>query len=79
MFMLKDKQYIDSSNYNARILLHCKFSTNKYPRAFWIFDKIDRIESAKILEIGCGNGLIWKLNADRIQETLLFQQMPGFL
>ena len=67
--MLKDKQYIDSSNYNARILLHRKFSTNKYPWPLWVFDQIDIIEGAKVLEIGCGNGLLWKLNAGRIPET----------
>jgi len=50
MFMLKDKQYIDSSDYNARILLHHKFSTNKYLWPLWIFDKIDRIEVAKCWE-----------------------------
>jgi len=69
MSILKDKQYINSSNYNARILLHYKFSANKYSWPLWIFDRINKIEGARVLEIGCGNGLLWKLNADKIPET----------
>lgn len=66
---LKENQYINSSNYNARILLHYRFSSNKYSWPLWIFDSIMKIEKAKVLEIGCGNGLLWKLNNERIPET----------
>lgn len=32
----------------------------------WIFDNISKTAGAKILEIGCGNGILWKLNIDRV-------------
>jgi ubiquinone/menaquinone biosynthesis C-methylase UbiE len=66
---LKDKQYINSSNYSARIFLHYKFSSNKNSWPLWLFDNINKIENAKVLEIGCGNGLFWKINSDRIPEN----------
>lgn len=69
MSTLKENQYMNSSNYNARILLHQKFSTNKYLWPLWLFDKIKKIDGAKVLEVGCGNGLLWKINVSRIPET----------
>jgi SAM-dependent methyltransferase len=63
---LKEHQYNDSSKFNDRIYLHSKFSTNKYPWPLWIFDNIDKTRNAKVLELGCGTGLLWKTNANRI-------------
>ena len=66
---LKEEQYLDSSNYSARINLHYKFSSNRYSWPLWIFDNILKMESGRVLELGCGNGLFWKMNADRIPDT----------
>lgn len=66
MSELKDKQYHNSSNYRARIHLHYKFGSNKYSWPLWVFSIISNSESAKVLEIGCGNGLLWKYNSGRI-------------
>ena len=69
MSHLKDIQYKDSSNFNARILLHYKFGTNTYSWPRWVFDRIRKEDNMKVLELGCGNGLLWRLNADRVPET----------
>ncbi len=66
MSYLKENQYVNSSNYRARIYLHYRFSTNKNPWPRWVFDSFLTDEPSTVLEIGCGNGMLWKTNADRI-------------
>jgi len=63
---LLEEQYRTASNLQARIELHARFSTNSasYPR--WVFDGYDFGERADILEVGCGNGMMWRENADRV-------------
>lgn len=64
---LATDQYKDSSNLDARIDLHQRFSTNKYGWFRWIFDTLQNLPAdAKVLELGCGHGLMWKENTDRI-------------
>ena len=67
---LKTDQYKDSSNLDARVVIHQRFSTNKYGWFKWIFDTLKNLPAdAKILELGCGHGLLWKENTDRIPST----------
>ncbi len=64
---LKTAQYKDSSNLDARVAIHQQFSTNPYGWFNWVFDKLLTFpEGTKILELGCGHGLLWKENASRI-------------
>lgn len=65
---LLEEQYRTTSNLRARISLHERFSTNpsSYPR--WVFDGYAFGERADVLEVGCGDGMIWCENADRIPE-----------
>jgi SAM-dependent methyltransferase len=65
---LLEEQYANPSNLRARISLHARFSTNpgSYPR--WVFDGYDFGERAVVLEVGCGDGVIWRENTDRIPE-----------
>jgi SAM-dependent methyltransferase len=64
---LKSDQYRDSSNLDARVELHRRFSTNPYGWSHWVFDALLKLPAdAKILELGCGPGLLWKENAARI-------------
>ncbi len=64
---LKTDQYRDSSNLEARAAIHQRFSTNPYGWFRWVFDTLLTLpEDARILELGCGNGLLWKENANRI-------------
>jgi ubiquinone/menaquinone biosynthesis C-methylase UbiE len=64
---LKSDQYRDSSNLDARVVIHQRFSTNPYGWFKWVFDRLLKLpENAKILELGCGHGLLWKENIDNI-------------
>jgi ubiquinone/menaquinone biosynthesis C-methylase UbiE len=60
------KQYATDANLRARIDLHERFSTStlSYPR--WVFDGYDFGDDTDVLEVGCGNGMIWRENLDRI-------------
>ena len=59
-------QYRDSSNLSARAGLHIRFSTKKYPWFHWVFDHFDIPENGRTLELGCGTGLLWRENLERI-------------
>lgn len=64
---LKNDQYKDAANLSARLTIHERFSTNPYGWFRWVFDTLlDLPSNAKILELGCGPGLLWKQNVDRI-------------
>ena len=80
---LKTDQYRDSSNLNARVEIHKRFSTNPYGWMNWVFDHLlDLPVNAKILELGCGPGYLWKENIDRIPSTwdiTLSDLSPGML
>jgi SAM-dependent methyltransferase len=61
-----EKQYKDSSNLDARIDLHRRFSTNKSGWFRWVFDHFDLPPCCRILELGSGTGLLWLQNLARI-------------
>jgi len=64
---LKTDQYKDATNLNARLTIHERFSTNSYGWFQWVFDTLIKLPvDAKILELGCGPGYLWKENASRI-------------
>ncbi|HMK53600.1 MAG TPA: class I SAM-dependent methyltransferase [Methanobacteriaceae archaeon] len=50
----------------ARVELNRKFKTNPYSWLLWIFDHIHFPKGARVLEIGCGNALLWKSNLSRV-------------
>ena len=54
------QQYQNSENIAIRIKLHSQFSANKLGWFPWLFHQIEIKEGSKILEIGCGNGELWK-------------------
>lgn len=80
---LKSHQYKDSSNLDARVVLHQRFSTNPYGWFEWVFDALLKLpESAKILELGCGPAYLWKDNISRIPagwNITLSDLSPGML
>ena len=64
---IKNDQYHDSSNLDARIKLHRRFSTNPYGWFPWVFDTLDTLPNpARVLELGSGPGYMWKDCIDRI-------------
>ncbi len=64
---LKNDQYKNAANLNARIYLHAQFSTNKYGWHRFVFDYFAPLPAdARILEVGCGPATLWVKNPDRI-------------
>jgi ubiquinone/menaquinone biosynthesis C-methylase UbiE len=64
---LKTDQYRDSTNLDARVVIHQRFSTNTYGWFHWIFDTLIQLpENAAILELGCGPGYLWSNCVNRI-------------
>jgi ubiquinone/menaquinone biosynthesis C-methylase UbiE len=57
------EQYKDGSNLSARFRLHQRFSTNRYGLMRWILDRIQIPENARVLELGCGTGILWRGSA----------------
>ncbi|MEP7136815.1 MAG: methyltransferase domain-containing protein [Chloroflexota bacterium] len=64
---LKTDQYKDSSNLDARVNIHARFSTNPYGWYHWLFDALLKLPAdAKILELGSGPAYMWRECASRI-------------
>jgi ubiquinone/menaquinone biosynthesis C-methylase UbiE len=64
---LKEVQYRDASNLQARGNLHARFGTSPIGWLEWYFQHLLSLPSqAHILEVGCGPGWIWQENARRI-------------
>jgi SAM-dependent methyltransferase len=59
-------QYQTATNLNARISLHRRFSTNDYGWFPWLFDRLRFPPQARILELGCGPGDLWRKNLGHI-------------
>jgi ubiquinone/menaquinone biosynthesis C-methylase UbiE len=80
---LKRHQYPDARNLDARVEIHRRFSTNPYGWWTWVFDALLKLpEQAKILELGCGNGSLWKDNAARVPpgwDITLSDLSPGMV
>jgi 2-polyprenyl-3-methyl-5-hydroxy-6-metoxy-1,4-benzoquinol methylase len=65
---LRTDQYKDAANLSARAQLHERFSTNQVGWQRWVFDQLDLPAACNLLELGCGPGLLWLKNRDRIPE-----------
>lgn len=63
-----NEQYKNSLNVNIRIQLHKEYSNNPLGWFQWIYRELHITKSMKILEIGCGNGELWKVNQEHIPE-----------
>jgi len=54
------KQYATADNLAIRIAFQQRFSANKQGFAPWLMDQYVFPEKARVLEIGCGTGTMWK-------------------
>jgi SAM-dependent methyltransferase len=63
---LRDQQYRDSSNLDARANLHRLYSTSPLNWQQWVFDQLDLQPGMTVLECGCGPGWLWRENLARI-------------
>jgi ubiquinone/menaquinone biosynthesis C-methylase UbiE len=64
-----DDQYSSDNRLEARIQLYrfCEHKTNLH---HWIFDNLDFNNVTDVLELGCGNGTLWKENISKIPEDI---------
>jgi ubiquinone/menaquinone biosynthesis C-methylase UbiE len=60
------EQYATNANLRARIALHDRYSRTPVSYPHWIFDGYAFGDEADVLEVGCGDGNIWRENLDRI-------------
>jgi ubiquinone/menaquinone biosynthesis C-methylase UbiE len=65
---LREQQYRNESNLDARIALHQRFGTNPGDWHRWVFDQLALPGTVRILEVGCGTGRLWSANRDRIPD-----------
>lgn len=63
-------QYQNASNISARINLHQKYSVNKQGWFPWIYEQCDFTDGLKVLELGCGDGSLWKENYDKLPDKM---------
>lgn len=61
-------QYQNATNISARISLHKLYSTNKTGWFPWLYKQCELKENQKVLELGCGNGALWKENYKKLPE-----------
>jgi SAM-dependent methyltransferase len=81
---LRERQYRDAANLNARIALHERFSTNTRDIHRWIFDHLLAAlpAEARLVEAGCGPADLWRKNLDRLPSgwrVMLTDFSPGML
>jgi SAM-dependent methyltransferase len=65
---LLEQQYKTTANLRARMELHSRFSTSRVSFPGWVFEGYDFGERADVLEVGCGDGMIWRENTERIPD-----------
>lgn len=63
-------QYQDASNISARINLHSLYSQNKQGWFPWIYEQMQVESGMRILEIGCGDGELWKQNFGSLPDGI---------
>ena len=62
-------QYSNENRLNARIQLY-QFCEHKNNWHQWIFNNLDFRNVTNVLDLGCGNGTMWKDNLDIIPEHI---------
>ena len=79
---LLEEQYKDPTNFSARVELHRRFSVNRYGFHRWVFDHFQLDADSRVLELGCGPGILWLSNLERIPPgwtVTLTDFSPGML
>ena len=75
-------QYKDSKNTSIRIKLHEDYKGNKVGWFEWIYSLLNIKPCDNVLEIGCGNGELWRVNKDKLPDKvniILSDISPGMI
>ena len=76
------RQYKTHHNLHARVQLHRRFGTNPESWFTWVFDRLQLGPDSRVLELGCGSGLLWDANRDRLPlgcRVILTDLSPGMV
>jgi ubiquinone/menaquinone biosynthesis C-methylase UbiE len=79
---LRTNQYRDSANLRARMGLHERFSVNQQGWHGWVFERIALPPGGRLLELGCGPGVLWQANSERLPvdwHLTLTDYSPGMV
>ncbi|HEY6474842.1 MAG TPA: methyltransferase domain-containing protein [Acidimicrobiales bacterium] len=57
---LREKQYKDPTNLNARIALHARYARAEVPLYPWLAGLVAWLDGGDVLEVGCGPGRLWE-------------------
>lgn len=69
------EQYKNATNVDIRIRLHEKYSQNPISWFEWLFQHYQLNDHTRVLEIGCGNGQLWKTNKDYIKGNIILSDI----
>lgn len=64
------EQYKTGANTSVRIRLHRDYAANSEGWFKWLYRRLDIQEGMSLLELGAGNGELWKENLERIPENV---------
>lgn len=62
----RSRQYLTADKLKDRIALHEQFGDDQEDFHAWQFRQVQAPKDAKVLEVGCGSGRLWLVNAGRI-------------
>lgn len=66
------EHYKNATNLNSRIKLHDRYSVNEKGWFTWLYEQIDFSGVYRLLEIGCGNGELWKNKNINLRNREIF-------
>jgi ubiquinone/menaquinone biosynthesis C-methylase UbiE len=65
---LTDTKYEDANKLDLRNEIQDEYGSHPAPWFQWLFSYLDLPENARILEIGCGSGMLWQENKGHISS-----------
>ena len=66
------EQYQSIRQLHKKIDFHTRFSNNPIPWFLWLYQHMEVVKANKLLEIGCGNGELWRYNTMNLRNREFF-------